>query len=202
MAIGAIGVMAYSVYSGQAAGPFDRPFVTNAEDYSTKIKVPCPPSGSLPVSHDRIAVRIQNGTDRQGLASTVLTDLVGRGFVSGGAKNWDGPTFEGVARISFGKEGVAEAYTVARHFVGYEMHLDSRSGHSVDVVLGPKYLELVPIYDPGLDPMLELTANVQCVSVALIENPEPAPQAYPDDPEPSASPSIEPSVAPGPGDGS
>jgi len=192
VAVGAVAFGAYSVYNGTIEGPFHRPFVTVAGDFNSTVRLPCPPADSLPMDSKDVAVRVLNGTKRSGLAGTVLTDLEGRGYYGLGAANWS-RSYDGVARIMFGVDGVQQAYTVARNFPDYELILDSRKGPTVDVVMGEAYEnELVPLLDSSLDPTLPLSARAECLNARLID-PEPAPRTLPDNPfaspEPSASPS-------------
>ncbi|HEX7589523.1 MAG TPA: LytR C-terminal domain-containing protein, partial [Demequinaceae bacterium] len=192
IALGAVGYGAYSIYTGTMAGPFSAPFVTKAADFKSTITLPCPPADALPMATGDVLVRVFNGTDRAGLAGAVLTDLTGRGYYGGGAGNWS-RTYAGTARISFGVDGIREAYTVARNFVNPEFILDTRPGVIVDVVVGADYSgELVALADPSLDPTVPLEAPGPCEKARLI-TPEPAPKHIPVDPRVSASPSPSPS---------
>jgi hypothetical protein len=192
IALGAVGFGAYSIYTGTMAGPFSAPFVTKAADFKSTITLPCPPADAVPMDTGDVLVRVFNGTDRAGLAGTVLTDLTGRGYYGGGAGNW-GRTYAGTARISFGVDGIREGYTVARNFVNPEFILDTRPGVTVDVVVGADYKnKLVPLTDLSLDAKLPLEAPGPCEKARLIE-PEPAPRNLPVDPRVSASPSASPS---------
>jgi hypothetical protein len=192
IALGAVGFGAYSIYTGTLAGPFSAPFVTNAAGFKSGITLPCPPSDSVPMNTGDVLVRVFNGTTRAGLASAVLTDLEGRGYFGSSASNWI-RTYDGEARIMFGVDGVREGYTVARNFVNPEYILDTRTGVTVDVVVGADYSgELVPLADPSLDPKLPLSAPTQCESARLID-PEPAPRVLAPDPRVSVSPSASPS---------
>ncbi|MBN2177387.1 MAG: LytR C-terminal domain-containing protein [Demequinaceae bacterium] len=191
-AMGAAAFSAYNIYTGKVEGPFARPYITNAGGFSSEITLPCPPSDSYPLPESEVLVRVRNSTDKQGLASTALTDLVGRGFQSGGANNFEEFVFDGTARIVFGVNGVQEGYTVARHFEDPVLVLDSRNGAGVDVILGTQYDRLVPLYSTDLDPTLILTAPAECLPASLI-SPILAPSRYP---VPSAAPTVEVTVSP------
>ncbi len=194
IALGTVAFGAYSVYTGSIEGPFHRPFVTIAGDFNSDITLVCPPSDSYPMDAAKVAVRVRNGTDRSGLAGTVMSDLEGRGYVALGADNWS-RSYDGVARISFGVNGVQQAYTVARNFPEYELILDTRKDTTVDVVMGSAYEgELVPLTDPSLSSDLPLSAYAECLNARLIE-PEPAPRNLPPDPFASPSPSASASAS-------
>lgn len=195
-AMGAVAFSAYNIYTGKMEGPFAAPFITNAGDFSSDITLPCPPKDSLPLPESSVMVRVRNSTERAGLAGTALSDLIGRGFQSGGANNFDEFEFEGTARIVFGVDGVQEGYTVARHFTDPVLALDSREGAGVDVILGVEYESLVPLYDPNLDPNLQLTEPAECLLATLID-PILAPSKYP---IPSPVPSVTPTESPTPQD--
>lgn len=189
--LGTVAFSAYSIYTGSVAGPFSAPFVTRQGDFNSDITLPCPPSGSLPMDSGEIVVRVFNGTERSGLAGTVLSDLEGRGYYGAGATNWS-RTYDGVARIMFGVDGVQQGYTVARNFPEFELVLDTRAGPTVDIVMGEAYeMELVPLLDPGLDPTLPLSAPAACENARLID-PEPAPRTLPANPFASTSPTATP----------
>ncbi len=197
-ALGAVAFVSYNVYSGKTEGPFGKPFVSNAADFLSDVTTPCPPPGAVPLDSGEVTVRVLNSTDRQGLAATTLEDLVGRGFLSGGTANFTRFAYEGTARIAFGKEGVRQGYTVARHFDHPELVLDSRRGSAVDVVLGLTFDKLIPLYSPELAPDLQLTQTSQCLPAELVQ-PEPAPARYPVvevSPSPTPSPTSTPQSSP------
>ena len=180
------------IYKGTIQGPFNVGFVTPSADFTSSINVACPPSNTLPLKPNEVAVRVLNGTDQQGLAATALDDLEGRGFVGLGAINWN-REYKKSARIMFGETGIVKAYTLALQFPEAEMVLDTRTNATVDVVLGDTYAGLVPPLDPQLDPDEFLTANVQCVPVDQVEA-EPAPRIFPADPlAPKSTPTPSPS---------
>jgi len=194
IAMVAIGFISMGIYKGTITGPFNVGFVTPSADFTSTINVACPPSGSKPLEPSAVAVRVLNSTDKPGLASNTLDDLVGRGFVSLGSGNWTRP-YDGTARIMFGVTGIQKAYTLALQFPDAELVLDTRENATVDVVLGAKFSVLVSQLDPQLNPDTPLTANVPCLPVDQVEA-EPAPHIYPKDPlapkttpTPSASPS-------------
>jgi len=192
IAIAAVVFISMGIYKGTISGPFNVAFVTPSADFTSTINVACPPSGSLPLKSNEVAVRVLNGTDKNGLASNTLDDLVGRGFVSLGSTNWN-QTYAKTARIMFGETGVQKAYTLALQFPTAELVLDTRVNATVDVVLGAKFKGIVKQLDPQLDPDTQLTANVPCLPLSQIEA-EPAPHNYPKDPlAPKTTPTPSPS---------
>jgi hypothetical protein len=140
-----------------------------------------------------IPVRVLNATERAGLAGAVSRTLEGRGFVPVGTGN-SLRKYDGHVRISFGPDGLVQAYTLANQFAEYELVLDNRPQTTVDVVLGEAFSDetgIRPLLAPELQPDVILTENAPCLPLHLVE-PEPAPRTLPADPfavEPSATPS-------------
>ncbi len=181
--LGTVAFGAASVYSERTAGPFSEPIITIAGDFGSEITLACPPADTLPLPAGETVVRVLNSTKVSGLAGTALGDMIGRGFISGGATNWSKGEYDGVVRISFGEEGVAQAYTVARHFVESELVLDTRDGRTVDVVLGLLYDEksLRLLSAEELDADIPLSAASACRAAKFIVA-EPGPKTLPVDP--------------------
>ena len=189
IAVAATGVWGYLLFTDRATGIPDKPFTTIQGDFNSDIQLACPLPDSYPLEEGTVVVRVQNGTDVQGLAGRTLDNLIGRGFIDGGASNWRGD-YDEVARIMFGVEGVQQAYTVARHFEEYEMILDTREGRTVDVVLGVRFDGLVSQRDVILAAEEPLEAPARCLQAQFITAVEPGPATLPDDPtEPEATPS-------------
>jgi hypothetical protein len=193
--IAAVAAIAMGVYRGDIQGPFAASFVTPAPTFSATTSIVCPPGGSLPLPADQVAVRVLNGTRTQGLAAQTTADLKGRGFVTLGAANWT-RSYDGTARIMFGRAGVQKAYTLALQFPTAELVLDTRDNATVDVVLGAKFTELRPLLSPELNPNTPLAANAPCLPASLVDA-EPAPHIYPKDPlAPVTTPSPSTSATP------
>src|SRR5690606_35227536 len=113
--LAAIGLGAAAVWTGSMDAPFARDFTTaSASPSATTAAVPCVPADTLPVAYDSITVEILNATSRQGLAGSVADLLGQRGFVIDGTDNY--PTrLRGTARVAFGAQRIAAAYTLAPH---------------------------------------------------------------------------------------
>jgi hypothetical protein len=191
--------VAVNIYQGRMAAPVSYAFVTNASDAENDVTLPCPPTGedAMPMTADQISVRTLNATEETGLARIFLEDLTGRSFVGVQATNWN-QQYEGLARITFGKKGLRQAYTVANQFPEFELVYDDRDSALVDIILGDAAVnaELRPLYAPELSLDLELTAPGRCLPIDLLF-PVPGPARLPADPlapEPSPSPSL--SVSP------
>ncbi len=184
IAVAFAGVFAAGVYKGDVDGPFSQEFVTPAGAFDSDITLVCPPANKTAMQHRNVGVRILNGTDTNGLASSVADDLDGRNYVVVSTENW-GRTYGDYVRLYFGPDGVRQAYTVALNFDGeVDMVLDNREGTLVDIVLGEGFAEtgeLRSTLAPELDPDAVLSANAQCLPVALV-TPEPAPRILPDNP--------------------
>lgn len=95
------------------------------------------------VSPRRVGVNVYNATARQGLASSVATQLAARGFVVRKVAN--DPLKKVVtapAEIRHGPKGGPYAVTVAAQVEGAVQVLDRRPNASVDLVLGSGYQAL------------------------------------------------------------
>ena len=98
-----------------------------------------------------------------GLAGATAEALKQRGFVIGTTATVD--AYDGVARISFGKNGVAQAYTLLAQFDGATMLALGGDDATVNVALGAKFDELKPVDAVGLDPAVPLVAPAGCTPV-------------------------------------
>ena len=88
----------------------------------------------MPVAAAAITVNVNNATTRVGLAGATATALQQRGFVIGTTSNVDG--YDGVARISFGINGVTQAYTLLAQFDGATLFFLGGQDATVNVALG------------------------------------------------------------------
>ncbi len=200
--LAAIATIALGVYQGRVVSPFAEPIYTPPPDYQDTATLACAPRDegngeNMPLPADQVPVRVLNGTDQSGLARGTLDVLVGRGYVSTGATNWN-LTYSGAVRIQFGVDGLRGAYTVARNFPTVEYVLDSRQGAVVDIILGEQFetSDIRPAYAPELDDAEELAGPVNCVPVDRAQQ-VPAPRIIPVDPlapSESASPSPTPAA--------
>lgn len=198
--LAAIAVASAAVFRGDADGPFSAAFTTPAGEFESDVTLVCPPADAMPLEYDQVVVRVNNGTDTSGLASTAANQLGSRGFLVTGSTNW-ARGYGDYVQILFGAEGVQQAYTLATQFDAtseqkVDLVLDNREGTTVDLVLGTQYAENPKLRDalaPELDMDLVLTAQAECLPANLV-NARPAPKTLPDNPLATASP--EPSASP------
>jgi len=156
-----VGLGAAAVYTGNLNLPgLDRAIAQVPSPSEALQPYPCPPVGQLPVAASAITVNVNNATTRVGLAGATAEALKQRGFVIGTTSTVD--AYDGVARISFGKNGVAQAYTVMAQFDGATMLALAVDDASVNVALGAKFDSLKPVEAVGLDPAVPLVAPAGC----------------------------------------
>ncbi|RSX57448.1 LytR C-terminal domain-containing protein [Bifidobacterium samirii] len=122
------------------------PCVPKAEDGSTRKYV----------DNRDVNVTVFNGTAHVGFAKAVRNALVQRGFPMNDPQTYyvDGAQNTDLERtmIRFGKNAIAEAYTLNANFTDAVLVMDDREDTSVDVVLGATFNDLVPVADvPGAD---------------------------------------------------
>lgn len=97
-----------------------------------------------------IKVNVYNTTFRSGLAKGVADALKIRGFKSGKVGNDPQLAFlpKNTAVIRFGPDGQPAARVLAKHVPGAALKLDqTRSGTTLDLVIGNRFTTLVPLAD-------------------------------------------------------
>ena len=102
------------------------------------------PSTSCVLTPEQVEVNVFNATSTEGLAAQVARDLRRRGFVVTTVAN--DPKHAEVAghgHLSFGSAGARPAELVAQHVGRFDERPDERKRASVDIVVGPKYRELL-----------------------------------------------------------
>ncbi|MCR6688891.1 LytR C-terminal domain-containing protein [Cellulomonas sp.] len=160
-----VGLGAAAVYTGSLSLPFvEEEFSASPTPTPVVRSYPCPPEGARPVSYGKITVNVYNSTKTGGLAATTLASFADRGFKEGKTANQ--PEFEGTALVTFGRKGVAAAYTVAAHIPGAQMLLDARKDATVDVTVGTEYTALIPVDKVKLDAKEPLVAPKGCTPLA------------------------------------
>ena len=183
IALAFTGLFAAGIYRGDVDGPFSQPFVTPIGDFESDVTLACPPANKTAMKNKKVALRVLNATDVSGLAGQVTDDLAGRGFVTLDPAN-AGTSYSGSVEITFGADGVRQAYTVARHFDEVELVYDNREGTLIDVLVGDGFAEAPALRDrlaPELASGVILTANAECLPVDLL-TPAPAPRILPENP--------------------
>lgn len=88
-----------------------------------------------------VTVRVLNGTQFTGFAQAVGQALENREFVVQGVDNYDSSKVERT-RIVFGKNAIAQAYTIASNFPDAQLVMDDRGDKLVDVILGATFKNL------------------------------------------------------------
>jgi hypothetical protein len=176
------GLGAAAVYTGSLDLPMmGRGFSTApASPTAANAAGPCPPEGAAPVPYDQITVNVYNATSRVRLAAATAEALGERGFHIGATK--DGTAYSGVAQISFGPAGVAQAYTLAAQIDGATLLLVNKdpADPSVDLALGANYAELKPVDAVLLDPAVPFTPPEGCQPLSeATPAPQPTPTAAP-----------------------
>ena len=115
--------------------PFGNSFVLSDE---AKAKVPpCAPAGE-PVSLRGLTVNIFNGSSQNGLAAETAERLETFGVKAGTVGN-SADSYAGTARITTGKEGVKEAFSLARALPNSDVRIDLKKGKEINVLLGEQF---------------------------------------------------------------
>jgi hypothetical protein len=140
---------------------------------------PCPPDGTMPVSYDSVSVTVMNSSDRAGLAGQTADTLAQRGFTIASKGNYPTP-IDVPAEVLFGEAGLPAAYTLAAQIQGVSLVLDTRTDDSVELVLGPTFVRVLPAADVTLDPEAPLVGVPGCVALDTarahaVPGPEPSP---------------------------
>src|SRR6476620_6928972 len=103
------------------------------------VVVPAPARASF-------TVNVMNATGRQGVAAEVALGLRKRTFTIGGISNApDSWYVTQTAVVHHGPKGLDQALLTASQIPGAKLFADSRTGTSVDVVVGLGYQQMVPI---------------------------------------------------------
>ncbi|MFT8356554.1 LytR C-terminal domain-containing protein [Bifidobacterium aquikefiri] len=114
--------------------------VANKPNYG--VAVPCAPSNSTYVNHPNVTIRVLNGTDKSGLGTAVMEALNNDGFSTQGAADFPSSHEFTRTEIRFGKNGIANAYTVSTEFSDAILRMDDRSDKLVDVIVGSTFNNL------------------------------------------------------------
>ena len=165
------GLAAAAIYTGAIDPPFSRGFSAKESSDEVASPQPCLAAGTLPVPYSSITIRVLNGTNRAGLASSAADALLARGFVVESTGNASRAYSE--VQIAFGTSGLASAYTLAAHLPEARFFLDDREDASLDLYLGDSYSALTDIDAVLLDPAVAMASVEGCV---LIETITPAPR--------------------------
>lgn len=197
-ALAVVGVGAVAVWTDNLGSPIHQVASTPAP--AVVIAPPCPTGDMMPVEYGSIQLQVYNGTTITGLGSDVAKLLTARGFASAGDPK-NSPTRDtkadpntGIVSLTFGPNGINQAYTVAAQFDQAELVMDTRDSAVVDVEIGQKFVELVPVDSVPLQMGTPLTPVEGCT-------PYVAPDATADgggDPAATEDPATDPNATPDP----
>lgn len=126
---------------------------------------PCPPDDATFVPLSEISANVLNGTNRDGLAATASTALADRGIAIGSQANAE-TAFAGDAQITAGPAGLPAAFTAAELFNEATIDVDSRSGETIDIVLGSNYETLRANDEIAIDPDAPIPAAPDCTPLS------------------------------------
>lgn len=115
----------------------------------------CASAPQLPASA-AVTVTVLNGTDKQGLAGTVLDGFAGVGFAKGNVGNTETP-FDGVGTITYGPNGALSALLVSYYLPGATFATDTREDTGVTVTVGAGFTALA---DPAAAAAAQASARV------------------------------------------
>ena len=183
-ALSVAGLGAAAVFTGTLDLPFlTREFSTAPPTTVAAAPVPCPPEGALPVAYADITTNVYNGAGRPGLAAQTRQALEDRGFVV--VETGNAASFDGTARVTFGVEGIAQAYTVAAQVQDAVLLMDAREGSDVSIIVGDTFAALLPLDQVPLAPDEPLVAPAGCrpaesITPAPVVTPTPPAEATED----------------------
>lgn len=129
-------------WTGILPFPLDRGFTSSEQEGGREI-VPCIAEGTPAVSLEEITVNVYNGTNRNGLASAVGSELTALGVTVGQEANWRGATPTHPVIIYTSSAALPQAYTIARVFPEATVLLDTTTQSGVlDLVLGDDFTDI------------------------------------------------------------
>jgi hypothetical protein len=140
------GLGAAAIYSGTISSPFAEPIKSPSPETAT-MEPACLPEtadGTLPVPYEDVRVRVYNGADpRFALAGANENVLADRGFDVRDSGDFS-RLIVGLSEIRYGANGIAQAYTLAAQFPDINLTMDDREGGTVDLIVGPEWVEPLP----------------------------------------------------------
>lgn len=143
--LGALAAAGLLVASGAVKIPFDPGFSKEVVPTAAVSKIPCPPPGTPPTPWDELIVNVYNGTQRTGLATQTGNTLTSLGIQVKTAANNPQGSITGTAQIVTSKAGAVQAYTIKGLLPQADVIFDARSDNTIDVVLGPDFVELLNV---------------------------------------------------------
>lgn len=166
------GLGAAALYTDSLSLPFlERGFSSSPEPEAESIRTYCPPEGAMPVPLNEVAVDVYNGAGVAGLAAQTAAALTERGFTIAATDN--ASSLPGAARIIYGVNGSAQAYTLHAYVPDAVLQLDARTDGLVDLVIGSEYEGLAPPEQVALDPAAPLVGPDGCTPFSEMTAPAP-----------------------------
>jgi hypothetical protein len=129
-----------------------------------------------------VTVNVFNATDRGGLARTTANELGKRGFGIGSIANDPlGADVAGVGEVRHGPDGLAGAQLMLYYVPGAVLVADTRTGTTVDLVLGEKFIRVAPqkTVDAALAKPVPVASGAGCVTPGASASPNGSPSASP-----------------------
>ncbi|MDR1634125.1 MAG: LytR C-terminal domain-containing protein [Bifidobacteriaceae bacterium] len=160
-----IAAWAIGMWTGRLEPLFNEDFKYQPSESAVAQLTPCPvgEAATYPAV-TAVTVRVLNGSQRDGLAGETADALAAQGFPAPAADNT--APYDGVAKLVAGREGVNQAYTLARFFPeGTVITIDRREGQTVDAVLGPEFETLRAADEVGFDPSEAIKPMASCRQV-------------------------------------
>lgn len=135
LAMVAVFVVSLPFALGIVALPFGNSFTLSPE---AQAKIPpCAPKGK-PVALSTVKVSVMNGSSRNGLAKETADRLKTFGVVIVSVGN-AADSYSGAARITTNKEGIAQAYSLARALPNADVRLNLEKKSELTVLLGEQF---------------------------------------------------------------
>lgn len=117
------------------------------------------------VAANHITLRVLNGTKHAGFATAVGQEFTNRGFVVQGTGNWNSKTVSKKSIIYFGRNTVAEAYTLRAEFPNNViLRMDDRKDYLLDIVIGDDFRNLETTQKVTEKTKKRLTSTEGCVA--------------------------------------
>ena len=139
--------------------------INSPEPTDPGASTPCPPEDATFVPLSDISANVLNGTDRRGLASTTSAALAEHGIAIGNEANAESQ-FTGEAQITAGPQGLPAAFTAAELFNAATIEVDSRSGETIDIVIGTEFEALRASDEIAIDPEAPIPAAAECTPLS------------------------------------
>jgi hypothetical protein len=182
-ALALAGVMAYGVWRGELAPPWQpSDFKAAPSPSPTPLLIPCPSSAdAVYPAPTAVSVRVLNGAGQAGMAAAAADVLAAHGFPAPTAGN--AARYQGLVKLVTGPLGVDAAYTVLQFSPeGTVILLEQREDASVDMVLGTLYEGLRSDDEIVYDPAAAISPAEECrpVEDLLVELPAPLPSPLED----------------------